>query len=228
MSPEASSHRARGGASLPAFHSRSSPTPSRPWGSGGGPASATDARSIRSTPAASTVSPEDEVLSLKVRSLYDSGVGIGSDSGSQFSKRVSSIIEEGGGGGRRGSKVLRNSLVERSEHSGDGVDGRAGASPEKVDSAPVPTDPGGGPMVVQPVETSVGDEPQGLGIGITVLNRSEYLMAGGAEDWEDVNGGDVDRLVQTFFLSPFFFCNSTKYPQLPYRGKLDACRKCLS
>ncbi|KAA8900457.1 hypothetical protein FN846DRAFT_145086 [Sphaerosporella brunnea] len=85
-----------GSASSPAVKSVPSPV-----------AIAADARSItarsiggRSLFAPSTISPEDEVLSLRVRSLYDSGVGgMGSDVSSQFSsdiarRRISSIIEE--------------------------------------------------------------------------------------------------------------------------------------
>jgi hypothetical protein len=81
-----------------------------------------DARSItarsiggRSLVAPSTISPEDEVLSLRVRSLYDSGLGgMGSDVSSQFSsdaqKRISSIMEESANAGVSRIRGTRSSF----------------------------------------------------------------------------------------------------------------------
>ena len=73
------------------------------------------ARSIseRSVVAASFVSPEDEALSLRVRSLYDSGpCALGSDASSQFSsdRRISSIIEEGAAAGVSLARGTRSSF----------------------------------------------------------------------------------------------------------------------
>lgn len=130
--------------------------------------------------AASILSPEDEVLSLKVRSLYDSGVGTGgSDAGSQFSKRVSSVMEEG----KRMSRVSRNSfIVGRNSSSGD--EGGIAEGVEGIES------------VFQGGDTS---EAAGNRNSVAAVEeRSEFLRAGGAEDWEDVDGRDVDRLVYPF------------------------------
>ncbi|KAF8253905.1 hypothetical protein K440DRAFT_147098 [Wilcoxina mikolae CBS 423.85] len=103
---------------------------------------AADARSIaaksigdRSLVASSVISPEDEVLSLRVRSLYDSGLGgIGSDVSSQFSadiaqRRISSIIEEGAIGvsrlrGTRSSFPGASKEVARRSQLGGSVEGR--------------------------------------------------------------------------------------------------------
>jgi len=151
----------------------------------------TDAKSVRSLAAASTISPEDEVLSLKVRSLYDSGVGLGgSDVESQFSKRVSSILEEGGKGG---SKVTRSSYVGRNSQSGDEAEGRISLATDKIESPLLgrTEEPHGG-LAEEEVKQSI-DRPNGL--GITSMERSEFLLAGGTEDWEDLHGGDVDRFV---------------------------------
>jgi hypothetical protein len=129
-------------------------------------------------------------------------------------------MEEGGGGGRRGSRVLRNSLVGRSEHSGDEGDGKIGSSPERVDSARIRADLEDEPKVVQPAETSRENRQQGL--GITVLDRSEFLLAGGTEDWEDLSGGDVDRLVMPLLLSfpCFFVCNFCRKSSGSLPGKI--------
>ncbi|PUU83825.1 hypothetical protein B9Z19DRAFT_754281 [Tuber borchii] len=190
MSPDLAFHRVRinNGAPSAALQPRSSPIPSRPYG---GAASMTDAKSVRSLAAASTISPEDEVLSLKVRSLYDSGVGLGgSDVESQFSKRVSSILEEGGKGG---SKITRSSYAGRNSQSGDEAEGRFSLAADKIESPLLDKteEPHGGPTEEE-VKQSV-DRPNGL--GITSMERSEFLLAGGTEDWEDLHGGDVDRFV---------------------------------
>jgi hypothetical protein len=103
---------------------------------------AADARSItarsiggRSLIAASTISPEDEVLSLRVRSLYDSGVGgLGSEVSSQFSsdinsRRISSIIEESANAGVSRMRGTRSSFpgasrdVARRSRMGGSVEG---------------------------------------------------------------------------------------------------------
>jgi len=103
---------------------------------------AADARSIaaksigdRSLIASSVISPEDEVLSLRVRSLYDSSLGgIGSDVSSQFSadiaqRRISSIIEEGAIGvsrqrGTRSSFPGASREVARRSQLGGSAEGR--------------------------------------------------------------------------------------------------------
>jgi hypothetical protein len=101
-----------------------------------------DARSItarsiggRSLVAPSTISPEDEVLSLRVRSLYDSGIGgMGSDVSSQFSsdaqKRISSIMEESANAGVSRIRGTRSSfpgasreVARRSRIIGGSVEG---------------------------------------------------------------------------------------------------------
>ncbi|RPA98481.1 hypothetical protein L873DRAFT_1028341 [Choiromyces venosus 120613-1] len=190
MSPDPTFNRVRinNSAPLAALPPKSSPTPSRPFG---GAASITDAKSVRSMAAASTISPEDEVLSLKVRSLYDSGVGLGgSDAESQFSKRVSSVLEEGGG---RGSRVMRNSYAGRNSQSGDEAEGRISLAADKIESPLLDKmeEPHGGPAREEAKQNI--DSPNGL--GIASMERSEFLLAGGTEDWEDLNGADVDRFV---------------------------------
>lgn len=130
------------------------------------------------------MSPEDEVLSLKVRSLYDSGVGVcGSDAESQFSKRVSSVMEEG----KRISRVSRNSfIVGRSSHSGDEGE-TGGIAEENMD----------GPFAEQEEEElRIVDVLEGVNnTALEEEEKNKHLLAGGTEDWEDLNGGDVDRLV---------------------------------
>jgi hypothetical protein len=102
-----------------------------------------DARSItarsiggRSLVAPSTISPEDEVLSLRVRSLYDSGIGgMGSDVSSQFSsdaaqRRISRIMEESANAGVSRIRGTRSSfpgasrdVARRSRIIGGSVEG---------------------------------------------------------------------------------------------------------
>jgi hypothetical protein len=78
--------------------SEAPPTP-KTRRSGRPAAAAADARSIAARSITSSISPEDEVLSFRVRSLYDSGVGgIMTDSESHLStdtpqRRISSIVE---------------------------------------------------------------------------------------------------------------------------------------
>ncbi|KAL7268841.1 hypothetical protein RUND412_008517 [Rhizina undulata] len=167
---------------------------------------AADARSLggRSAAAVSVITPEDEVLSLKVRSLYDSGVGL-SDSGSQFSaegrKRVSSIMEESGGSiGKRGSRCFRNSLVVAANGmTGDEATKRISVA-ETIDD--------------MEIRRSTEDEEPWSSAEeerreVVAVERSEYLLAGGTEDWEDLNGSDVDRLV-----SPFECFSETDFSQV--------------
>lgn len=141
-----------------------------------------DSKSIRSQIAPSICSPEDEVLSLKVRSLYDSGVG-GSDAGSQFSKRVSSIMEEAG---KRASRVSRNSFVGSGDERFAEEEEEAEAEEEqRIKEA----------LEAAAIEEEEAEEEK------RELERSIHLRAGGAEDWEDLNGSDVDR----FVVNPFPF-----------------------
>lgn len=121
------------------------------------------------------------MLSLKVRSLYDSGVGIGgSDAGSQFSKRASSVMDEG----KRMSRVSRNSfVVGRNSSSGDEV-GIAEGEEE-----------GEGVFDGGEISEVLGDRAS-----VVVGERGEFLRAGGNEDWQDVDGRDIDRLVIPFTL----------------------------
>lgn len=88
----------------------------------------------RSLVAPSTISREDEVLSLKVRSLYDSGFGtLASDASSLFSdvpqRRISSIIEEGVAAGVSRIRGTRSSFpgaskeIARRSRLGGSVEG---------------------------------------------------------------------------------------------------------
>ncbi|KAF8543101.1 hypothetical protein BDD12DRAFT_271793 [Trichophaea hybrida] len=160
---------------------------------------AADARSItaksigdRSLVASSVISPEDEVLSLRVRSLYDSGLGgVGSDVSSQFSadiaqRRISSIIEEGAIGvsrlrGTRSSFPGASKEVARRSQLGGSVEGRIscelllGRSDGVIDL-----------RICATLEAVKADS-----------KRSS--LAGGVEDWDDLEGHDVDRYLQCLF-----------------------------
>lgn len=143
-----------------------------------------DGKSIRSQIAPSILSPEDEVLSLKVRSLYDSGVGVnvslgGSDTASQFSKRTSSALDEG----KRMSRVSRSSFVVGQNSSGDeGIAEEEGAE-EGLE------------------EEGISEVPEEEGSAVVEAEeKSKFARAGGTEDWEDIDGRDVDRFVVPFLL----------------------------
>lgn len=130
--------------------------------------------------APSILSPEDEVLSLKVRSLYDSGVGVGgSDTGSQFSKRTSSALDDGG---KRMSRVSRSSFVVGQNSSGDeGIAEEEGAEERLEEEEGI---------------SQVPEEEEGS--AVAEEEKSRFARAGGTEDWEDIDGRDVDRLVIPF------------------------------
>lgn len=119
------------------------------------------------------------MLSLKVRSLYDSGVGVGgSDTGSQFSKRTSSALDDGG---KRMSRVSRSSFVVGQNSSGDeGIAEEEGAE-EGLEEEGI---------------RQVPEEEEGS--AVAEEEKSRFARAGGTEDWEDIDGRDVDRLVIPF------------------------------
>lgn len=113
------------------------------------------------------------MLSLKVRSLYDSGVGIGgSDAASQFSKRTSSALDEG----KRMSRVSRSSFIVGQNSSGD-----EGIAEEEWAE-----------------EGGISEEPEDPRSAVVEEEKGRVSRAGGSEDWEDIDGRDVDRLVILF------------------------------
>ncbi|KAI5821238.1 hypothetical protein BZA77DRAFT_2805 [Pyronema omphalodes] len=126
----------------------------------------------RSLFAPSIISPEDEVLSMRVRSLYDSGVGgMGSDSSSQFSgdqnqRRISSIMEENAHAGVSRQRGARSSFpgANREAHHNRQI----GGSVEDL-------------RLMTTQNTIVAD------------SKRSSLAGGGVEDWDDLEGQDVDR-----------------------------------
>lgn len=113
------------------------------------------------------LTPEDELLSLKVRSLYDSGVG--SDVQSLSSRRVGYDSDTGSavGGRKRMSRGVRNSLAV-SEEEAEGV-------------------------VEAGKEEGPGEEPESEAVGSPRRASEEMQLAGGMEDWENIKVEDVDR-----------------------------------
>lgn len=149
------------------------------------------ARSIgdRSIVAVSFVSPEDEVLSLRVRSLYDCSPG--GDASSQFSadtsqRRISRIVEEGAAGvsRQRGARssfpgaskdIVHRSRVSRSvEGRKNSWTGRRFAGSDGV------------------VDLSLSRRGSADRDEVTTFSKRSSV-AGGIEDWEDLEGRDVDR-----------------------------------
>lgn len=130
------------------------------------------------------------MLSLKVRSLYDSGVGIGgSDTGSQFSKRTSSAFDEG----KRMSRVSRSSFVVGQNSSGDeGIAEEDGAE-EGLEE---------GEERGEEEEEGINEVLEEEGGAVVNTNKSQFARAGGTEDWEDIDGRDVDRSVVSFLALP--------------------------
>lgn len=117
------------------------------------------------------------MLSLKVRSLYDSGVGVsGSDTGSQFSKRTSSALDDG----KRMSRVSRSSFVVGQNSGDEGIAEEEGAEEGLR-------------------EEGISKVPEEEGNAVAEEEKSRFARAGGTEDWEDIDGRDVDRLVVLFF-----------------------------
>lgn len=117
------------------------------------------------------------MLSLKVRSLYDSGVGVGgSDTGSQFSKRTSSALDDG----KRMSRVSRSSFVVGQNSSGDEGIAEEDGVEEGLE------------------EQGISQVPEEEGSAVAEEEKTRFARAGGTEDWEDIDGRDVDRLVIPF------------------------------
>lgn len=114
-----------------------------------------------------------------MRSLYDSGVGVGgSDTGSQFSKRTSSALDEG----KRMSRVSRSSFVVGQNSSGD----------EGI------VEEGGTEGLEEEEEEGISE----VGGAVVDTDKSQFARAGGTEDWEDIDGRDVDRSVVSFIALP--------------------------
>ena len=128
--------------------------------------------------APSILTPEDELASRRVRSLYDSG----SDIQSSYYSDAGSMIT--GGRTKRLSRGLRNSLVATDEEDR------------------LPSDIGSGMLrkegKVQIQENNGHSEVRSVCRSVSVeipAEKEEILPAGGMEDWRDLESKDVDRYV---------------------------------
>ena len=134
--------------------------------------------------APSILTPEDELASRRVRSLYDSG----SDIQSSYSRRGGADSDAGsmviGGRTKRLSRGLRNSLVATDEE--DGPSSNIGGSLLRKEGG------------VQIQESNRHSEGKGEDRIVSVdmpAEKEEILPAGGMEDWRDLESKDVDRYV---------------------------------
>ena len=150
---------------------------------------ATDARSIVAKSIASSISPEDEVLSFRVRSLYDSGVaGIMTDSESRLStdtprRRISSIVEERSWARKSFPGAVGGKDSTRLSRLGGSVEGEAQIAntlPKYSLTLPELRIPNRNP------------------VGVPGEEDTKVELAGGIEDWEDLEGKDVDRYIYMF------------------------------
>lgn len=134
--------------------------------------------------APSILTPEDELASRRVRSLYDSG----SDIQSSYSRRGGADSDAGsmvvpGGRTKRLSRGLRNSLVVTDEEGGFSPEIGSGALREEEE---------GEQDIEGDVHTEVTEELRNHSVEIPG-EKEEILPAGGMEDWDDIDGKSVDR-----------------------------------
>lgn len=134
--------------------------------------------------APSILTPEDELASRRVRSLYDSG----SDIQSSYSRRGGADSDAGsmvtGGRTKRLSRGLRNSLVATDEE--DGLPSNIGSDMLRKEGG------------IQTQESNGNSEVRSVGRSVSVeipAEKEEILPAGGMEDWRDLESKDVDRYV---------------------------------
>lgn len=131
--------------------------------------------------APSILTPEDELASRRVRSLYDSG----SDIQSSYSRRGPVDSDAGsmvvpGGRTKRVSRGLRNSLVVTDEEGGFPSEIGSRALREEEEGEQIDGHTG---LTIEVRKTSV--ELPG--------EKDEILPAGGMEDWSDIEGKQIDR-----------------------------------
>ncbi|KAF8421449.1 rab-GTPase-TBC domain-containing protein [Tirmania nivea] len=131
--------------------------------------------------APSILTPEDELASRRVRSLYDSG----SDIQSSYSRRGPVDSDAGsmvvpGGRTKRLSRGLRNSLVVTDEEGGFSPEIGSGALREEEEGEQVD---GRTELTIEARNTSV--ELPG--------EKEEILPLGGMEGWSDIEGKQIDR-----------------------------------
>lgn len=131
--------------------------------------------------APSILTPEDELASRRVRSLYDSG----SDIQSSYSRRGPVDSDAGsmvvpGGRTKRLSRGLRNSLVVTDEEGGFSPEIGSGALREEEEGEQVD---GHTELTVEVRNTSVE----------LLEEKDEILPASGMEDWSDNEGKQIDR-----------------------------------
>jgi len=135
--------------------------------------------------APSILTPEDELASRRVRSLYDSG----SDIQSSYSRRGPVDSDAGsmvipGGRTKRLSRGLRNSLVVTDEEGGFSPEIGSGALREEEE----------GEQIGRHTELTI----EGRNTSVEISgDKEEILPVGGMEDWSDIEGKQVDRYVDT-------------------------------
>lgn len=111
------------------------------------------------------LSADDEVLSHKVRSMYEGGMDGNSD------LNVGTLLERGRSEFAEGNATTTDSPASISQRSGTGMTKTTVVMGARVTSH-------------ETIYTSKRESP---------VTREENELAGGIEDWEDLTGGDVDR-----------------------------------
>ena len=134
--------------------------------------------------APSILTPEDEVASQRVRSLYDSG----SDRQSSYSRRgadsdAGSMVVPGGRT-KRLSKGIRNSWVITDEEGE--------LAPEMTTRA-LREEEEGESSNAEIMEEHITSESGQRDSSLEMPEPEAALLAGGVEDWENIDGNDVDR-----------------------------------